>query len=74
MSTNTISATTYQRINETLTLVNEAQATHNAIRNHPDRRNPERSERIDRIIDRSNARFWRRFAAWEAAVNEMPAA
>ena len=73
MFTNTIPASTYQRINEALALYNEAEATHRAISTHPDRRNPERSARIDRIVDRSHARCWRRLAAWEAAVNEMPA-
>ena len=72
MNTNTIPASTYQRINETLALYNEAEATHRAIRNHPALRT-ERYERINRLVDRSNDRFWRRFAAWEAAVNEMPA-
>ena len=73
MFTNTIPASTYQRINEAFAMWNEAEATHSAIRNHPDRRNPERSARIDRIVDRSRPRCWRRLAAWEAAVNEMPA-
>ena len=71
MFTNTIPASTFQRINEALALYNEAEATHRAISNHPDRRNPERSARIDEMVDRSNRRCWRRMAAWSAAVAEM---
>jgi hypothetical protein len=70
MSTNTITAITYQRINEAFALYNEAEATHSAIRNHPARRT-ERSARIDQLVDRSNRRCWRRLAAWSAAVAEM---
>jgi len=72
MNTNTIPASTYQRINETLALYNEAEATHRAIRNHPALRT-ERYERINQLVDRSHKRCMRRLAAWEAAVNEMPA-
>ena len=72
MFTNTIPASTYQRINEALALYNEAEATHRAISTHPDRRT-ERYERINQLVDRSNARCFRRMAAWEAAVNELPA-
>lgn len=69
---NTIPASTYQRINEALALYIEAEATHQAIRNHPARRT-DRYERINQLVDRSNARCLRRLAAWQAAVNEMPA-
>jgi hypothetical protein len=73
MFTNTIPAITFQRINAALALVNEAQAMRPAISTHPDRRNRERSARIDRFVDRSHDRVWRRMAAWEAAIYEMSA-
>lgn len=55
-------------INEAFALYIEAESTHTAIGNHPDRSNPERAERIRRIIDRSHRRCWRRLVAWQAAV------
>jgi len=74
MITNTIPASIIERVDAAQALTYEAQATHSAIMNHPDRSKPELAIRFDHLIDRSSARCWRRINKWEAAVSEMAAA